>query len=60
MMYHESLENYMQNNFTLLQHHNWTLSDIENMIPWEKQTYIKMLQNFIEKRNLEYEQAKNG
>ena len=60
MMYHESLENYMQNNFTLFQHHNWSLSDIENMIPWEKQTYIKMLQNFIEKRNLEYEQAKNG
>lgn len=60
MMYHDSLENYMQNNFSLLQHHNWSLSDIENMIPWEKQTYIKMLQNYIEKRNLEYEQAKNG
>ena len=60
MMYHDSLENYMQNNFSLLQHHNWSLSDIEGMIPWEKQTYIKMLQNLIEKRNLEYEQAKNG
>ena len=60
MMYHDSLENYMQNNFSLLQHHNWSLRDIEDMIPWEKQTYIKMLQNYIEKRNLEYEQAKNG
>ena len=60
MMYHDSLENYMQNNLSLLQHHNWSLSDIEDMIPWEKQTYIKMLQNYIEKRNLEYEQAKNG
>ena len=60
MMYHDSLENYMQNNFSLLQHHNWSLSDIEGMIPWEKQTYVKMLQNYIEKRNLEYEQAKNG
>ena len=60
MMYHDSLENYMENNFSLLQHHNWSLSDIEDMIPWEKQTYIKMLQNLIEKRNLEYEQAKNG
>jgi len=60
MMYHDSLENYMQNNFSLLQHHNWSLSDIEDMIPWEKQTYVKMLQNLIEKRNLEYEQAKNG
>ena len=60
MMYHDSLENYMQNNFSLLQHHNWSLSDIEDMIPWEKQTYIKMLQNYIETRNLEYEQTKNG
>ena len=60
MMYHDSLENYMQNNFSLLQHHNWSLSDIEDMIQWEKQTYVKMLQNLIEKRNLEYEQAKNG
>ena len=60
MMYHDSLENYMENNFSLLQHHNWSLSDLENMIPWEKQTYVKMLQNVIEKRNLEYEQAKNG
>ena len=59
-MYHDSLENYMENNFSLLQHHNWSLSDLENMIPWEKQTYVKMLQNLIEKRNLEYEQAKNG
>ena len=60
MMYHDSLENYMENNFSLLQHHNWSLSDLENMIPWENQTYVKMLQNLIEKRNLEYEQAKNG
>ena len=60
MMYHDSLENYMENNFSLLQHHNWSLSDLENMIPWEKQTCVKMLQNLIEKRNLEYEQAKNG
>ena len=59
-MYHDSLENYMENNFSLMQHHNWSLSDLENMIPWERQTYIKMLQNLIEKRNLEYEQAKNG
>ena len=60
MMYHESLSNYMENMFALAQYHNWSISEVENMIPWEKQTYIKMLQNFIEKRNLEYEQTKNG
>tara|TARA_Y100001938_G_C7883409_1_gene326155 strand:- start:383 stop:565 length:183 start_codon:yes stop_codon:yes gene_type:complete len=60
MMYHESLENFIETNFSLIQHHNWRLGDIENMIPWEKQTYVKMLSNYIEKINLENQQRQNG
>ena len=60
MMYHESLSNVMETTFALVQHHNWSITEIENMVPWEKQTYVKMLQNFIEKRNLENQQAKNA
>lgn len=40
---HDSLANYMKTNFSLMQFHNYSLSDIENMIPWERLTYIKML-----------------
>jgi hypothetical protein len=50
----------METTFALVQHHNWNITEIENMVPWEKQTYVKMLQNFIEKRNLENQQAKNA
>ena len=50
----------METTFALVQHHNCSITEIENMIPWEKQTYVKMLQNFIEKRNLENEQAKQN
>ena len=50
----------METTFALVQHHNWSITEIENMVPWEKQTYVKMLQNFIEKRNLENQQAKNA
>ena len=60
MMYHESLSNYMENMFALVQYHNWSISEVENMIPWEKQTYLKMLHNYIDKRNLEAEQARNA
>tara|TARA_B100001094_G_scaffold263820_1_gene265583 strand:- start:398 stop:583 length:186 start_codon:yes stop_codon:yes gene_type:complete len=60
MMYYETLSNFMETTFALVQHHNWSITEIENMIPWEKQTYVKMLQNFIEKRNLENEQAKQN
>lgn len=60
MMYHESLSSYMENMFALVQFHSWGISDIENMMPWEKQIYIEMLHNYVEKKNLEAQQAKNG
>ena len=59
-MYHESLSSYMENMFALVQFHSWSISDIENMMPWEKQIYIEMLHNYVEKKNLEAQQAKNG
>ena len=46
--------------FALVQFHSWSISDIENMMPWEKQIYIEMLHNYVEKKNLEAQQAKNG
>jgi hypothetical protein len=50
----------MENMFALVQFHSWSITEIENMIPWEKQTYIQMLHNYVEKKNLEAQQAKNG
>ena len=26
-----------------MQHHNYALSDIENMMPWERDVYVQML-----------------
>jgi len=31
----------------LIQHHKWSLSDIENMLPWERQSYLTMLMNWL-------------
>ena len=30
-----------------MQHHNYSLSDIENMMPWEREIYVDMLVQHI-------------
>jgi len=47
MLGHDKLLNYFQTNFNLMQHHKYNLSDIENMMPWERQIYIDLLAAYI-------------
>ncbi len=44
----EDLESYYKTNFALIQHHKYRLSDLENMIPWEREIYVILLKNWIE------------
>jgi hypothetical protein len=37
-------------NFGLAQHHKWSISDIEGMMPYERDLYFEMLIEFIEKQ----------
>ena len=34
-----------------MQHHNYSLSDIENMLPWEREIYLDMLIEHIKEEN---------
>tara|TARA_Y100000816_G_C25736139_1_gene387545 strand:- start:6 stop:146 length:141 start_codon:yes stop_codon:yes gene_type:complete len=34
-----------------MQHHNYSLSDIENMMPWEREIYVDMLVTYIKEEN---------
>lgn len=56
-MVHESLASYYQVNFALIQHHKYSLTEIENLIPWEREVYITLLQQYIEEENLKYQQT---
>ena len=57
---HDSLENYYQTNFAMMQHHNYSLAELENMIPWERDIYLGLLLNYIkeEKERQEEENKK--
>ena len=34
-----------------MQHHNYSLSDLENMMPWEREIYVDMLITYIKEEN---------
>jgi len=46
-MVHMDLENYFRLNFSLMQYHKYSLWEIENMIPWERDIYVALLQQHI-------------
>jgi len=60
-MVHMNLENYFRLNFALMQYHKYSLTEIENMIPWERDIYVGLLQAHLEEERLKENQLKaNG
>ncbi len=41
-----------------MQHHKYSLSDIENMIPWEREVYLSLLENYISDEDEKAKRAK--
>ena len=39
-----------------MQHHNYALSDIESMMPWERDIYVQMLIAHIKEQNKKQEE----
>ena len=56
-MVHMNLMSYYELNFSLMQYHKYSLTEIENMIPWERDVYVTMLQNHLEEEKLKQKQA---
>ena len=56
-MSHIDLESYFKLNFALMQHHKYSLTEIENMMPWERDVYVTLLKQYIEEENLKAQQS---
>jgi len=48
---YDSLSNHFQTNFALMQHHKYSLNELNDMMPWERNVYVTMLLRFIEEEN---------
>ena len=52
----EDLESYYRINFALMQYHKYSLTELENMMPWERDIYLALLRDYIENENLKRQQ----
>ena len=35
----------------MMQHHKWSISELENMLPWEREVYLNLLVKHIAEEN---------
>ena len=45
---HESMVNYYKMNFALMQYHKYSLTELEEMVPFEREVYVAMLIQYLE------------
>ena len=62
MMMYTTLQSYIEVNFALMHHHKWSLTEIENLMPWERDVYVSLLITHLkeEERRYKERQAKNS
>ena len=49
-MNHNTLENYFKTVFSLTYHHGYSIFDIENITPFERDIYMEILKDFMEQK----------
>jgi len=43
----------------MMQHHKYSLGEIEDMMPWEREIYVGLLMKFIEEENERVKEQNN-
>ena len=47
----------IQTNFTMVQNHKYSLTELENMIPWEREIYVGLLIRHVTEENERIKQS---
>jgi len=47
-------------NFELMYHHSFSLTELNNMLPYERAIYVDLLNGYLEKKHLEEQQRQNA
>jgi len=43
----------------MMQHHKYSLTELDNMIPWEREVYISLLIKYVQEENERMKQEQN-
>ena len=55
-----NLESYYRLNFALMQYHKYSLTEIENLIPWERDIYVGLIKQHLEEERLKQQQEQSN
>jgi len=55
-----NLESYFRLNFALMQYHKYSLTEIENWMPWERDIYVGLLKQHLEEERLKQQQEQSN
>jgi len=47
-------------NFAMIQHHKYSLIELENMIPWEREIYVNLLIKHVQEQDAKAKQQQKG
>ena len=58
-MMHTSLIKHYERIFAFKQYHGWSITEIEELLPWEMDVMTSLLSNYLEQVELQRKQAAN-
>ena len=44
----------------MMQHHKYSLTELDNMIPWEREVYTELVIQFISEQNAKQKEQQRG
>ena len=44
----------------MVQHHKWSMTELEDMMPYERDIYVALLQKWVEEENEKSRQQQSG
>ena len=57
---HTNLAQYYDSTFQLMQYHNYSLNEIDGLIPWEGEVYLSMLMEHIKEQKEQAQRDRHG
>lgn len=59
-MMHTNLVSHYEKLFAFKQYHGWTVTEIEDLLPWELDVMTSFIVNYLEAKELARKQAQNA
>jgi hypothetical protein len=56
---HDTLYNHYETNFYLSKMHEFSISEIDNMLPFEREVYLAFVKKFVEEEKKQMQEMKN-